>query len=200
MRLADSCLPQDRIRTTSKLHHAKGIELAILKSQFRPVAASDDCPSDKACDILLRGNLSVSVVAILRCIARDSEFIENQDLAPIHKIVLGLSLQDLQTEIIRDPRNIDIRDAMGRTALEWAAARGEDRAVVTLLSFGADPNIVDNKLNTPLTLASNQTSVQSRGSSKSYSPFRGQIRQPTELRCTKRKRPRPYQDAARFRR
>lgn len=155
MRLADSCLPQDRIRTTSKLYDAKVIEMAILKSQFRPVAASDDCPSDKACDILLRGNLSVSVVAILRCIARDSEYIENQDFAPIHKIVLRLSLQDLQTEIIRDPNNIDIKDAMGRTALEWAAARGEDRAVVTLLSFGADPNIVDNKLNTPLTLASN---------------------------------------------
>ena len=45
---------------------------------------------------------------------------------------------------------------MGRTALEWAAARGDDRAVVTLLSFGADPNVIDNKLNTPLTLASNQ--------------------------------------------
>lgn len=45
---------------------------------------------------------------------------------------------------------------MGRTALEWAAARGDDRAVITLLSFGAEPNIVDKKLNTPLTLASNQ--------------------------------------------
>lgn len=45
---------------------------------------------------------------------------------------------------------------MGRTALEWAAARGDDRAVVTLLSFGAEPNIMDKKLNTPLTLASNQ--------------------------------------------
>lgn len=45
---------------------------------------------------------------------------------------------------------------MGRTALEWAAARGDDRAVTTLLSFGAEPNIMDNKLNTPLTLASNQ--------------------------------------------
>ena len=45
---------------------------------------------------------------------------------------------------------------MGRTALEWASARGDDRSVVTLLSFGAEPNIMDKKLNTPLTLAANQ--------------------------------------------
>lgn len=45
---------------------------------------------------------------------------------------------------------------MRRTALEWAAARGDDRAVLTLLSFGGKPNITDNKLNTPLTLESNQ--------------------------------------------
>jgi len=67
-----------------------------------------------------------------------------------------LSLKDLETEILHNPESVDVRDAMGRTALEWAAARGDDRAVVTLLSFGAEPNIMDKKLNTPLTLASNQ--------------------------------------------
>ena len=128
----------------------------MLNKTTRPVAASDDCPADKACDILLRGNLRTSVVEILRCIAKDSDFIENQNFSPIHKIVLGLSLQDLETEIFRDPSNIDVVDAMGRTTLEWAAARGDDRAVVTLLSFGAEPNVMDDKLNTPLTLASNQ--------------------------------------------
>ena len=45
---------------------------------------------------------------------------------------------------------------MGRTALEWAAARGDVRAVTMLLSYGADPNIMDKKLNTPVTLAANQ--------------------------------------------
>ncbi|KAL0764735.1 hypothetical protein CaCOL14_012541 [Colletotrichum acutatum] len=47
-------------------------------------------------------------------------------------------------------------DGTGRTALQWAAARGDERAVVTLLSWGADPNNMDKKLNTPLTLAANQ--------------------------------------------
>ena len=48
-------------------------------------------------------------------------------------------------------------DASGRTALEWAAARGDDRAIAILLSYGADPNAMDLKLNTPLTLAANQS-------------------------------------------
>ena len=90
----------------------------MLTYLFRLVAASDDCPADKACDILPRGNLKSSVVEILRSIARDSGFIENQQFAQIHKTALGLSLQHLQTEIFRDPSNIDVRDAIGRTALE----------------------------------------------------------------------------------
>jgi hypothetical protein len=65
-------------------------------------------------------------------------------------------VQDLEEEILRNPDDVDVRDAMGRTALEWAAARGDDRALTMLLSYGADPNIMDKKLNTPLTLAANQ--------------------------------------------
>lgn len=93
---------------------------------------------------------------ILRCLAAGSDFVETQNFALIHKIVLKLSLQDLEEEILRNPDDVDIPDAMGRTALEWASARGDERAVTTLLSYRADPNIMDKKLNTPLTLASNQ--------------------------------------------
>lgn len=32
---------------------------------------------------------------------------------------------------------------MGRTALAWAVARNDSHAVVTLLKYGADPNIID---------------------------------------------------------
>ena len=155
MRLAASFLSQVRIQITSK-----SLSISLLQyfqsDSIRPVAITDDCPADKACDVLLRGNLKANVIEVLRYISRDSEFIENQDFSSIHKIVLGLSLKDLETEIISNPEKIDARDAMGRTPLEWAAARGDDHAVVTLLSFGAEPNVMDNKLNTPLTLASNQ--------------------------------------------
>src|SRR6266516_1943028 len=58
--------------------------------------------------------------------------------------------------MLQNADGVDGLDAMGRAALEWAAARGDERAVVTLLSYGADPNSMDHKLNTPLTLAANQ--------------------------------------------
>lgn len=122
----------------------------------RPVARSDDCPSDKAVDIVLRGRIPPPVVDILRVISEGSDYIDRQNFARIHEIVLGLRDEDLEDEIRRSPRCLDSPDATGRTALQWAAARGDERAVVTLLSWGADPNNMDTKLNTPLTLASNQ--------------------------------------------
>ena len=63
---------------------------------------------------------------ILNRLAAGSDFIENQNFALIHKIVLKLSLQDLEEEILRNPDDVDVPDAMGRTALEWAAARGTE--------------------------------------------------------------------------
>jgi ankyrin repeat protein len=123
---------------------------------YRPISLHDNSPSDKACDIILRGNLSREVLEILKLMSQESDFVESQNFAPIHKIVLGLSLQDLEQEILKDPEAVDLLDGTGRSALEWAAARGDERSVITLLSYGADPNITDKNLNTPLTLASNQ--------------------------------------------
>ncbi|KAL6720093.1 hypothetical protein ACLMJK_002014 [Lecanora helva] len=148
--------PKDWALYGQKYETCRFLLNAGADTDYRPIAVTDDSPADKACDVLLRGNLSASVVEILRYIARDSEFIESQNFSAIHKIVLQLSMRDLETEILRDTTAVDARDAMGRTALEWAAARGDDRAVITLLSFGAQPDSMDKKLNTPLTLASNQ--------------------------------------------
>jgi ankyrin repeat protein len=123
---------------------------------FSPISLNDDNPADKACDIVLRGGISKEVAEILRCLTEGNDFIDNQNFASVHKIVLRLSMRDLEEAILADPENIDIPDAMGRTALEWAAARGDERSVTLLLSYGADPNNMDKKLNTPLTLAANQ--------------------------------------------
>ncbi|KAK8910378.1 hypothetical protein QC760_001334 [Botrytis cinerea] len=125
-------------------------------ADYKPMSLNDDCPSDKACDVILRGGISERVIEILRLLGASSDFVENQNFAAIHKIVLMLSMKDLEEEILRNPGQIDVPDANGRTALEWAAARGDERSVITLLSYGADPNNIDHKLNTPLTLASNQ--------------------------------------------
>lgn len=123
---------------------------------YRPIAQSDDAPCDKAGDIILRGDLPARTVEILRAIAETSDFVERQNFHTIHKVVLGLLLTDLEDTILHSQEDIDVPDASGRTALEWAAARGDERAVTMLLSYGADPNAMDLKLNTPLTLAANQ--------------------------------------------
>lgn len=93
---------------------------------------------------------------ILRIIAEGSDYIERQNFTDLHRIVLGLLFEDLETSILKRPCDVDFPDATGRTPLQWAAARGDERAVITLLSWRADPNNMDSKLNTPLTLAANQ--------------------------------------------
>ncbi|KAF7939982.1 uncharacterized protein EAE98_000109 [Botrytis deweyae] len=125
-------------------------------ADYKPISLNDECPSDKACDVILRGGISERIIEILRLLGASSDFVENQNFAAIHKIVLRLSMKDLEEEILRNPSQIDVHDATGRTALEWAAARGDERSLITLLSYGADPNNIDHKLNTPITLASNQ--------------------------------------------
>ncbi|RYO89843.1 hypothetical protein DL762_003027 [Monosporascus cannonballus] len=126
---------------------------------YRPIAPSDDCPSDKSVDIILRGGLQPEVVEILKIMSESSDFIERQNFNDLHMVVPKLIPGDLEDILNNDPAvhaSIDAVDATGRTALQWASARGDERAVVTLLSYGADPNNMDKKLNTPLTLAANQ--------------------------------------------
>lgn len=84
------------------------------------------------------------------------QVIENAGFTELHKIVLGLSLLNLEDEIAQNPADINSTDAMGRTPLAWAAARGDTRAVVTLLGHGADSNIMDVQLSGPLSNAAAQ--------------------------------------------
>ncbi|KAL8834483.1 MAG: hypothetical protein Q9170_003718 [Blastenia crenularia] len=110
---------------------------------YRPIAASDNSPRHKAHQFLLMGGLSDSEVAALRCLTQDSDFIDNQNYTILHRIVLGLSMQDLEEELSHHSELIDTPDAMGRTALAWAAARGDERSIVTLLQHGAEVNTID---------------------------------------------------------
>ncbi|KAE8149462.1 ankyrin repeat-containing domain protein [Aspergillus avenaceus] len=126
---------------------------------YRPIAASDNSPRNKACHFLLEGGLSDTAVDALRTIAKNGyleDFIDEAGYTKTHKIVLGLSLSSLEDEIIQSPDDINTRDAMGRTPLAWAAARGDTRAIVTLLGHGADPNIIDVQLSGTLSNAASQ--------------------------------------------
>ncbi|KAI0474231.1 ankyrin repeat-containing domain protein [Xylaria cf. heliscus] len=129
-------------------------------SSYRPIAASDNSPRIKACHFLLEGGNSGEANEALRTITNGSEyldeFIEDSRFTMTHRIVLGLSMKVLEEELILHPEDIDTQDSMGRTPLAWAAARGDNRSVVTLLRYGADPNIMDVQLSGPLSNATAQ--------------------------------------------
>lgn len=108
-----------------------------------PIAAQDNSPRNKACDFVLQGFLSKEAEETLLCLTSGSDWVEEQNYSTLHKIATGLSGADLEEEILRNPDEIDALDAMGRTALIWAAARGNSRHVALLLAHGADPNILD---------------------------------------------------------
>ena len=110
---------------------------------YRPIAASDNSPRNKAHQFLLMGGLTDDDAEALRYLARGDDFIDEQDYTTLHKIILGLSMAELEEEIRLHPENINTTDVMGRTPLAWAACRGDDRAIVTLLSHGADVNTLD---------------------------------------------------------
>ncbi|KAK4676003.1 hypothetical protein QC764_0083980 [Podospora pseudoanserina] len=88
-----------------------------------------------------------------------SEFDNSPRLKACHFLLedcLGLSLQILEEELIRNPGDMNVQDSMGRTPLAWAAAKGDVQTVATLLSFGADPNIMDVQISGPLSNAAAQ--------------------------------------------
>ncbi len=77
----------------------------------------------------------------LRDVFKDTDHLDERQFTPLHRIVLGLNGGDLEYQLSVSTSTIDDEDSHGRTALSWAAARGDLGYVQTLLAFGADPNI-----------------------------------------------------------
>jgi ankyrin repeat protein len=82
----------------------------------------------------------------------DSIWFEEQQFLPLHKIILGFigRDRDLPSELRLSTSSINKPDSKGRTPLAWAAARGDDTAVRTLLEFGANPDLSCITGNSPL--------------------------------------------------
>ena len=49
--------------------------------------------------------------------------------SPLHRAVLGLVSTDLEMSLTQHPADINLRDSTGKTALSWAAMRGDDAAL-----------------------------------------------------------------------
>lgn len=126
---------------------------------YRPIAASDNSPRNKAHQALLMGRLNQADEVALRCLKQDDDFIGEQNYTLLHKIILGLSMANLEEEICLHPEEINNRDLMGRTPLAWAACRGDDRVIVTLLSHGAEVNTLDVQHSAPACHAADRNYV-----------------------------------------
>ena len=76
---------------------------------------------------------------------------------PIHKAVVGLSKDSVESIIDANEAQIDSRDRFGRTALTWAVWRGDIEATRTLLLHKPDLNIADNFGRVPITYAARRS-------------------------------------------
>lgn len=78
-------------------------------------------------------------------IMRTDEKFESFGLTELHSCLLGLSDYDLTAYLKQSTTAIDIdaRDSLGLTPLNWACLRGDRAGVELLLQWNADPNITD---------------------------------------------------------
>jgi ankyrin repeat protein len=112
-----------------------------------------------AWDVWLRGVIPKSNELAIRSLLHHSDFVEDQNFPLVHKIILGLSLRSLDDELGDNPQAPFERDAQGRTALSWAACRGDALSCAKLLARGADANALDKHLKSPLYLAVNSEHI-----------------------------------------
>ena len=92
---------------------------------------------------MLQGRLSEKDMEVLSCVIQGSNFIDEEGYTQLHRVILGLSMENLEEVISMHPESIDAVDARGRSPLTWAASRGDEHAISLLLEAGADPNTFD---------------------------------------------------------
>ncbi len=81
------------------------------------------------------------------------DLIDEREFCSVHRIVLKLSRQDLDTELEEHPELINTPDCVGKTPLWWAANCRNVEAAQVLLSHGARVNDTDFRKHTPLHVA-----------------------------------------------
>ncbi len=91
---------------------------------------------------------------------RGQDRLDDWDLTNVHKVVIGRMYADLEQQIRSSGSSINARDIFGRTALWWAALKGDAASVSTLLHLGADHNIADEVRAPPIHAAVQSGSVE----------------------------------------
>ena len=117
----------------------------------RPFSPDETSPRHKANDLLLHGGHTKEAEKIYREIASETtEFVDEQNYTILHNIILGLASEDLVESLRLHPQSLEAKCGFGRTPLSWAACRGDQASVITLLTYGADPDTLDLQKCSPI--------------------------------------------------
>ena len=103
----------------------------------------------------LSGDYGSDSINIVKTMTRnvDSDYMERRQFNILHKIVLALSERNLREELELSTAFLNQGDAQQRTPLCWAVIRNDITAVRILLSYNAQPNLVDENNRSPLSYA-----------------------------------------------
>ena len=146
MQFSDGCWSRSRVQ----------VSLSNPQSNVNHLLIKPSSTSDKVWDHVLQGHLSDKEQETMKRLLDSSDFVDEQKFPLVHRIVLGMSLRSLEAHLLDDPESIHDVDKQKRTALCWAAARGDERSTVILLAHGANPNATDKNGGTPLYLAAGE--------------------------------------------
>lgn len=95
-------------------------------------------------DKILCNHVDSTSKSELERLFNDPDLSDKRSFSPLHKIVLGFSSINLNSELELSTSTIDAVDCKGRTAISWAAARGDLHAVQTLLRYRANIHLADS--------------------------------------------------------
>ena len=108
---------------------------------------------DTAWSRLLGNTVRESSASGLRELFQDTECLEKRNFSVVHKTVLGMVGLGLEDQLKASTSTINCVDNNGRTAISWAAARGDVAAIKVLLRYGADANMYSLSRMVPLHFA-----------------------------------------------
>ncbi|KAI9685535.1 MAG: hypothetical protein M1822_004393 [Bathelium mastoideum] len=149
--------PNDISASQGKTAFDAGLQHAIVTGDFEPckLLLQSGADLDIEQDSGFTDALSVSEVILSRQrpsdIQKMSELIPNIDIpslwnfSHLHKVVVGILPLNLPSEIsnLSHDSHIDCVDIQNRTALHWAALRGDYEAVQVLLAAGAKQHMIN---------------------------------------------------------
>ena len=110
-------------------------------------------PQKTVWSLILARSKSGEWRAKMRSLFPNPDFEELYGFSSLHKAVLGLIDQSPENTLQANPSQINKTDYDGRTALSWAAARGDKATIRALLMHAPDCNKADVLGRTPLSFA-----------------------------------------------